>query len=153
MESFNLEKLLNRFLDWKMTFMLHCGKDLLTNLYKCFLKVKENVPKYGKTTSNSFLGIVGTICLGTYSLSKNFLIHWSIMVLVTFENTSQEFYVYIKIFHSRANFEKPEQKRVNETYLVGIRNKTTLISKHSTKCIFAQSRSNKPFFLSGNFDI
>ena len=41
----NLKKLLNQFLDWQITFMLHFGKDLLTDLYKRFLKFKENVPK------------------------------------------------------------------------------------------------------------
>ena len=75
MEPLNLKKLLNRFLDRKITFILHCGKELLTNLYKRFLKFKENVPKYGGTTNNSFLVIVITICLGTYTLFKNFLIH------------------------------------------------------------------------------
>ena len=45
-------------------------------------------------------------------------------VVVTFENTSQEFYFYMKILHTRPDFEKPEQKCVNLTYLVGIRNKT-----------------------------
>ena len=75
MEPLNLKKLLNRFLDYKITFTLHCGKDLLTYLYKHFLKFKENVSKYGRTTSNSLLGTVGTICLGTYNVSKNFLIH------------------------------------------------------------------------------
>ena len=45
-------------------------------------------------------------------------------VVVTFENTSQVFYFYMKIFHTRTNFEKPEQKCVNLTYLVDIRNKT-----------------------------
>ena len=78
MESLNLKKVLNRFLDWKVTSILHCGKDMLTDLCKRFLKFKENVPKYGITTNNSFSGIVGTICSGTYNLSKNFLIHWSI---------------------------------------------------------------------------
>ena len=80
MESLNLKKLLNRFLDWKITFTLHCGKDLLTDLYKRFLKIKSNIPKYGRTTNNSFLGTAGTICLGTYNLSKNSLIHWSIIL-------------------------------------------------------------------------
>ena len=79
-ESLNLKKLHNQFLYWQITFILHCGKDLLTDLYKRFLKFKENVPKYGKTTNNSFLGTVGTIYLGTYSLSKNFLIDWSIIL-------------------------------------------------------------------------
>ena len=74
-------------------------------------------------------------------------------VVVTFENTSQEFYFYMKILHTRPDFEKPEQKCVNLTYLVGIRNKTVAISKHSTKCSFTKNGSNKPFVLPGNFDI
>ena len=49
MEFLNLKKLLNQFLDWKITFILHSGNDLLTDLYKCFLKSKENVPRYGRT--------------------------------------------------------------------------------------------------------
>ena len=45
-----------------MTFILHCGNDLLTDLYKSFLKLKKNVPKmYFKTTANSLLGTVGTV--------------------------------------------------------------------------------------------
>ena len=80
MESLNLKKLLNRFLDWKITFILHCGKDLLYDLYRRFLKFRENITNYGRTTTNSLLGTVGTICLGTYNLSKNFLICWSIML-------------------------------------------------------------------------
>ena len=80
MESLNLKKLFNRFLDLKITFILHCGKDLLTDLYKPFLKFKENVPKYGRTANSSFLGTLGAICLGTYNLPKNFLIRWSIIL-------------------------------------------------------------------------
>ena len=80
MESLNLDKLLNQFLDWKKTLMLHCGNALLTTLYKRFLKFRENVPKNGRTTSNSFFGTVSTICLETYNLSRNFLIHWSIIL-------------------------------------------------------------------------
>ena len=81
MESLNLNKLqINQFLDWKVTLILHCGNDLLTALYKRFLKFKENVPKNGRATNNSFFGTVSTICLGTYNLSRNFLIHWSIIL-------------------------------------------------------------------------
>ena len=69
MESLNLNKLLNRLLDWKITLILHFGNDLLTALYKRFLKFKENVLKNGRKTSNSFFGTVSTICLGTYNLS------------------------------------------------------------------------------------
>ena len=111
MESLNLKKLLNRFLDWKITYIVHC-----TDLYKSFFKFKENIPKYGRTTNNSFLGTVDVICLGAYNLSKELfdtLISYINRVVVTFENTSQEFYFYMEIFHTGTNFEKPEQKRVN----------------------------------------
>ena len=80
MESLNLKKLLNWILDWKITFILNCGNDLLTELYKSFLKFNENVPKYGRKIENSLLGAVGTICLRTNNLSKNFLIHWLIIL-------------------------------------------------------------------------
>ena len=79
MESLNLKKLLNRFLYWKIPFVLYCGNDLLTDLHKHFLKFKENVPKNGRT-NNSLLGTFETTCLGTYNLSINFLILWSIIL-------------------------------------------------------------------------
>ena len=41
------------------------------------------------------------------------LINYINRVVVTSENTSQEFYFYLKIFHTGTNFEKPEQKSVN----------------------------------------
>ena len=44
MESLNLNKLLNQFLDWKITSILHCGSYLQTDLYKRFLRFKGNVP-------------------------------------------------------------------------------------------------------------
>ena len=79
MEPLNLKKLLNRFLYWKIPFVLYCGNDLLTDLHKHFLKFKENVPKNGRT-NNSLLGTFETTCLGTYNLSINFLILWSIIL-------------------------------------------------------------------------
>ena len=80
MESLNLNKLLNRSLDWKITLTLHCGNNLPTAVYKRFFKFNENVPKNGRTTNNSFLGTVSTICLVKYNLSRKFLIHWSIIL-------------------------------------------------------------------------
>ena len=80
MEFFNLNKILNQFADRKITFIMHCGKDLLTDLYKCFLQFKNNSLKDGRATNNAILGTVGTICLGTYNLSKNFLIYRSIIL-------------------------------------------------------------------------
>ena len=65
MESANLNKILNQSLDWKITFILHWSNGLLTDLYKRFLKFKENFPKNERTTNNSLLSAVGTICLGT----------------------------------------------------------------------------------------
>ena len=44
----------------------------------------------------------------------------------------------MKIYHAGTNFEKPEQKRVELNYLIGIKNKTIVISKNSTKCGFAE---------------
>ena len=41
------------------------------------------------------------------------LINYINRVVVTFENTSQQFYFYVKIFYTGANFEKPEQKCVD----------------------------------------
>ena len=41
------------------------------------------------------------------------LINYINRVVVTFENTSQVFYFYMKIFHTGTNFEKPEQKRMD----------------------------------------
>ena len=39
----------------KNNFIVRCGNRfiLLTNLYKCFLKFKENVSKYGRTIGNN----------------------------------------------------------------------------------------------------
>ena len=41
------------------------------------------------------------------------LINYINRVVVTFQNTSQVFYFYMKIFHTGINFEKPEQKRMD----------------------------------------
>ena len=65
MESLNLKKANRSIFGLKNKFILHCGKNLLTDLCERFLKFKENVPKYGRTTSNSFLCTFGTINLVT----------------------------------------------------------------------------------------
>ena len=54
MDSLNLNKLLNQFLDWNITFILYCGNALLTDLYK----FKENVLNNGRTINNSILGTI-----------------------------------------------------------------------------------------------
>ena len=55
MESLNLNKLISRFLDWKITLIFRCVNDLLTALYKPFLKFKENVPKMEEQLTIPFL--------------------------------------------------------------------------------------------------
>ena len=72
MESFDLNKLLNRVLDWKITLILHCDNDFLTALYKRFLQCKENVPKNGRTTSNLFFGAVSTILSPNFKMTTSF---------------------------------------------------------------------------------
>ena len=58
MESVNLNKVLNQFLDWKITFTLHWSNGLQNDLYKGFLKFKENFPKNETTTNNSLLSML-----------------------------------------------------------------------------------------------
>ena len=65
MLSLNRKRLLKRFLDWKITLMLHWGSVLLKQLYNLDLKFKENWPKKGITIKTSFLGTVIKILLGT----------------------------------------------------------------------------------------
>ena len=55
MESLNLNKLLSQFLEWKITFILHCGNVLVTDLYKWVFEFTENVPKNGRKINNSLL--------------------------------------------------------------------------------------------------
>ena len=45
MLSLNRKRLLKRFLDWKITLMLHWGSVLLKQLYNLDLKFKENWAK------------------------------------------------------------------------------------------------------------
>ena len=45
MLSLNRKRLLKRFLDWKITLMLHWSSVLLKHLYNLDLKFKENWPK------------------------------------------------------------------------------------------------------------
>ena len=65
MLSLNRKRLLKRFLDWKITLMLHWGSFLLKKIYNLDLKFKENRPKKGRTIKTSFLGTVVEILLGT----------------------------------------------------------------------------------------
>ena len=54
-----------RFLDWKITLMLHWGSVLLKQLYNLDFKFKEIWPKKRRTIKTSFLGTVIKILLGT----------------------------------------------------------------------------------------
>ena len=75
MMSLNRKRLLKRFLDWKITLMLHWGSVLLKQLYNLDLKFKENWPKKGRTIKTSFLGKVIKILLGAYILFRKVLTH------------------------------------------------------------------------------
>ena len=44
-----------------ITYVLHCGNVLPTEMCKRFLKFIKKVPKNGRTMNNSILGTVGTI--------------------------------------------------------------------------------------------
>ena len=116
MECLNINKLLHQFLDWKITFIAHCGNVLLIDLYKYFLKIIENFAKNGRTINNSLLGAVGTICLGSYNfVQKHFdtLINYINNFAITFENNSQVFYFYVKFSILEQILKKTELKRVN----------------------------------------
>ena len=79
MLSLNRKRLLKRFLDWKITLMLHWGSVFLKQLYNLGLKFKENWPKKGGTIKTSFLGTVIKNFFGTYNLSRKVLTHCSII--------------------------------------------------------------------------
>ena len=52
------KSILKRFLDWKITLMLHWGSLLLKQIYNLDLKFKENWPKKRRAIKTSFLGTV-----------------------------------------------------------------------------------------------
>ena len=70
--SLNLKKLANRVDDLKMILILQNEMLLLMLFCKRVLKQREDIPRYGKTINNSFLG---TVCFNTFCencLFKNF---------------------------------------------------------------------------------
>ena len=93
MESLNSNKLLNRFLDWKITFILHCGNVLLKDLYKCVLKFRVNFPESGRTINNpSFRYCWYNLFRDVQFVQKHFdtLVNYIInRVALPFENTFQ----------------------------------------------------------------
>ena len=70
--SLNLKKLANRVDDLKIILILQNEMLLLMLFCKRVLKHREDIPRYGKTINNSFLG---TVCFNTFCencLFKNF---------------------------------------------------------------------------------
>ena len=60
------------------------------------------------------------------------LVNYINKVVIAYKNIYQPFYFHIKISHSGANFKTPEQNARELNLLVGIKNKTAIISKTST---------------------
>ena len=61
--SLNLKKLANRVDDLKIALILQNEMLLLMLLCKRVLKQREDIPRYGKTIHNSFLG---TVCFNIF---------------------------------------------------------------------------------------
>ena len=61
--SLNLKKLANRVDDLKIILVLQNEMLLVMLFCKHFLKQREDIPRYGKTINNSFLG---TVCSTYY---------------------------------------------------------------------------------------
>ena len=70
--SLNLKKLGNRVDDLKIILVLQNEMLLLMLFRKRVLKQREDIPRYGKTINDSFLGTVCENCL-----FKNILMHLS----------------------------------------------------------------------------
>ena len=54
-----------RFVDLKIVLILHCGNEFLKQVLNFYFKLDDNVPRYGSTIKNSFLGTVGITFFGT----------------------------------------------------------------------------------------
>ena len=50
--------------------MLNCGNEFLKQDLNFHFKLDDNIPRYGSTIKNSFLGKVGIVFFGTWSLFK-----------------------------------------------------------------------------------
>ena len=48
-----------RFVDLRIILMLDCGNQFLKQVLNFCCKLDDNVPRYGSTINNSFLGAVG----------------------------------------------------------------------------------------------
>ena len=78
--SLNLKKLANRVDDLKMILILQNEMLLLMLFCKRVLKQREDIPRYGKTINNSFLGTVSSNIFCENCLFKNILMHLSTKV-------------------------------------------------------------------------
>ena len=78
--SLNLKKLASRVDDLKITLILQNETLLLMLFCKRVLKQREDIPRYGKTINNSFLGTVCSNIFCENCLFKNILIHLSTKV-------------------------------------------------------------------------
>ena len=75
--SLNLKKLASRIDDLKITLILQNEMLLLMLFCKRVLKQREDIPRYGNTINNSFLG---TVCPNIFCknyLFKNIFMHFS----------------------------------------------------------------------------
>ena len=68
-----------RFVDLKITLMLHCGNEFRMEVCSFRFKFDDKVPRKGKIISSSFFGAVKYTCFGTQSLFKKVLIDTSII--------------------------------------------------------------------------
>ena len=75
--SLNLKNLASCVDDLKITLILQNEKLLSMLLCKRFLKEREDIPRYGKTIHNSFLGTVCSNIFCENCLFKNILMHLS----------------------------------------------------------------------------
>ena len=76
--SLNLKKLASRFDDLKIILILQNEMSLLMLFRKRVLKQRDDIPRYGKTTHNSFLG---TVCSNIFC--QNCLFKYIFMLLST----------------------------------------------------------------------
>ena len=73
--SLNVKKLLILHLVWKTNRILQYGS--LFFIMGLILVLSDNLPKYGRTITKSFLGTVLTTGFGASTLSKNSFMHLS----------------------------------------------------------------------------
>ena len=87
--SLNLKKLANCADDLKIILTFQNEMLLLMLFFKHVLKQREDIPRYGKTINNSFLGTVCSNIFCENCLFKNILMHLSTkLVGKEFFNTS-----------------------------------------------------------------